>query len=310
MDPLCFVLMPFGQKEDRLGRKIDFDKVYNLLIKPAIIQCGIQPLRADEELILGNIHKPMFERLVLCDYAIADLTSLNPNVFYELGLRHAIKPYSTIPISAFDSPLPFDVHSERTLGYHLDEEGKLSNIVEDTQNLIKLLQDSKNKHVIDSPVFQLLDGWQVSHSLSHEKTDVFREKVDYEKSIKDQISAARSESAEAIDAVYDKIKPIKDNSAGMVIDLFLSYRNVKAYQRMIDIYEEMDKPLKKLKMIKEQLAFAYNRKGEEIFAASENEKDAAGKNKLKKEAISEKKKALEILEKIIEEYGVIRKQAV
>src|SRR5947208_13155732 len=42
------------------------------------------------------IHKPMFERLVLCEYAVADLTTANANVFYELGVRHAIRPRSTV----------------------------------------------------------------------------------------------------------------------------------------------------------------------------------------------------------------------
>jgi hypothetical protein len=44
----------------------------------------------------GIIHKPMFERLILCEYAIADLTTANANVFYELGVIHAVRPWSTV----------------------------------------------------------------------------------------------------------------------------------------------------------------------------------------------------------------------
>ena len=109
MKPLCFVLMPFGIKTDSLGRQVDFNHIYDALIKKAIEKCDLEPIRADEELLGGTIHKPMYERLVLCDYAIADLTSLNANVFYELGLRHAIKAHTTIPIFAFDADLPFDL---------------------------------------------------------------------------------------------------------------------------------------------------------------------------------------------------------
>ena len=75
--PLCFVLMPFGQKPSVGGAMIDFDAVYLELIKPAIDAAGLTPLRADEERAGGIIHKPMFERLILCDYAIADLTTAN-----------------------------------------------------------------------------------------------------------------------------------------------------------------------------------------------------------------------------------------
>ena len=74
LKPLCFVVMPFGQKPDPGGRSdIDFDKIYNNAIKPGIIDCGMEPIRADEELTGGIIHKPMFERLLLCDYVLADI---------------------------------------------------------------------------------------------------------------------------------------------------------------------------------------------------------------------------------------------
>ncbi|MGD0362163.1 MAG: DUF4071 domain-containing protein, partial [Bryobacteraceae bacterium] len=98
MNALCFVLMPFGKKPDFSGAPIDFDAVYEKLIAPAIREAGLDPIRADEEVVGGIIHKPMFERLILCQYAVADLTTANANVFYELGVRHALRPYSTVPV--------------------------------------------------------------------------------------------------------------------------------------------------------------------------------------------------------------------
>src|SRR5215510_2057530 len=104
--PFCFVLMPFGQKRDITGTSINFDSIYQDLIAPSIEEAGLQPLRADEEMTGGIIHKPMFERLILCEYAIADLTTANANVFYELGLRHAIRPRSTVLLFAEGNRLP------------------------------------------------------------------------------------------------------------------------------------------------------------------------------------------------------------
>src|SRR3984893_11932669 len=98
--PLCFVLMPFGQKTDAVGVMVDFDAVYRDLIMPAIEEAGMEPLRADEEMTGGIIHKPMFERLILCEYAVADLTTANANVFYELGVRHAVRPATTMLLFA------------------------------------------------------------------------------------------------------------------------------------------------------------------------------------------------------------------
>ena len=74
--------------------------MYQELIKPAIEDAELEPLRADEEMTGGIIHKPMFERLLLCEYAVADLTTANANVFYELGIRHAVRDWSTVMIFA------------------------------------------------------------------------------------------------------------------------------------------------------------------------------------------------------------------
>lgn len=278
MKPLCFVLMPFGIKTDSLGRQVDFNHIYDVLIKKAIEECGLEPIRADEELLGGTIHKPMYERLVLCDYAIADLTSLNANVFYELGLRHAIKAHTTIPIFAFDADLPFDLKMQRTLPYKLDKQGKLEDIEATMKMLVSHLNATKGQGNVDSPVFQLIDGWKVSHNLSHEKTDAFRAQAVYENDVKDDLFKARNEGKDAVIAMYEKLKPINEKSVGVIIDLFISLRGVKAWDEMIACYEEMDAPLQKIKMVQEQLGFAYNRNG-----ASEEAK--------------------RVLEGVIEEYG-------
>src|SRR5882672_2572216 len=116
--------MPFGKKPDAAGRIVDFDRVYADLIAPAITAANLEPLRADEEMTGGIIHKPMYERLILCEYAVADLTTANANVFYELGLRHAVRAWSTVMIFALGgSQLPFDVAPLRALPYKLTPGG-------------------------------------------------------------------------------------------------------------------------------------------------------------------------------------------
>src|SRR6516162_2590001 len=121
--PLCFVLMPFGRKPDADGRIIDFDAVYEQFIKPAIEAAELESIRADEERVGGIIHKPMFERLILCEFAVADLTTANANVFYELGVRHAVRPASTVLLFSGNSRLPFDVDLLRALPYWLTSAG-------------------------------------------------------------------------------------------------------------------------------------------------------------------------------------------
>jgi len=81
-------------------------------------------VRADEEHVGGIIHKPMFERLVLCEYAVADLSTANANVHYELGIRHAVRPFSTVLTFAEGFRLPFDLGPMRGVHYRLDESGR------------------------------------------------------------------------------------------------------------------------------------------------------------------------------------------
>ena len=125
--PLCFVIMPFGTKPDpRTGIQVDFNDIYERGIRPGIEQAELTPLRADHEQSGGTIHSIMFERLLLCDYAIADLTTANANVFYELGIRHAARPSTTLPIMSDSTLPPFDLNMLRCLPYHLEEDGTLT----------------------------------------------------------------------------------------------------------------------------------------------------------------------------------------
>ena len=106
--------MPFGQKSDlKNGVVVDFDQIYNETIKPTIEQCGLEARRGDEERTGGIIHNAMVARLLLSEFVVADPTLTNANVFYELRVRHAAKPFTTVPIlanvstlSGYSIPLP------------------------------------------------------------------------------------------------------------------------------------------------------------------------------------------------------------
>jgi tetratricopeptide (TPR) repeat protein len=254
--------MPFGKKPDVMGSMIDFDAVYKELIAPAIEQAGLEALRADEEVAGGIIHKPMFERLILCEYAVADLTTANANVFYELGLRHAIRPWSTVLLFAEGGRLPFDVGLLRALPYKLTPEGTPANAEEVKIALVKLLDEAhktaQERPFTDSPVFQLVEGFP---EIDHTKTDVFRDRVQYSAAIKAKLADARGRGADALRDLEKELGDIKDLESGVCVDLFLSYRDKKAWQDMVDLVKKMPRPLAATVMVQEQLAFALNRMG-------------------------------------------------
>jgi tetratricopeptide (TPR) repeat protein len=104
-----------------------------------------------------------------------------------------------------------------------------------------------------------LPRWEIDHT----KTDVFRQSVDYSKRYKDRLSAAVKRGPEAVEAIASEkaLEDLIEVEAGIVVDLFLSLRDVKAYEPMIRLYERMPGPLQQAKMMREQYGFALNRIG-------------------------------------------------
>jgi len=265
MKPFCFVLMPFGSKPDDQGRIIDFDAIYQEIIAPAVDKANLDGIRADEEHVGGAIHKPMFERLMLCEYAIADLTIANPNVYYELGIRHAMRPRSTVLLNASGTRLPFDLAIARATPYELGTDGRPTNAAEAAARITEQLVKLGEITTADSPIFQLVDGLKPV-DIAHLSTDVFRERALYSTDIKNRLKAARDLKGQAGRDALDKmiatdvdLRHLATVDAGIVVDLLISYRAVDGYQQMVDVYERAAPELKHVTIMQEQYAFALNR---------------------------------------------------
>jgi hypothetical protein len=118
MTDQCFVVMPFGA--DGSKDKDHYDKVYEHIIVRALRGVGIECTRADRMVSNGEITTQVLERLRDSDLVIADLSGKNPNVFYELGYRHALnKPF--IMVSDDPTRLPFNVRTWATVHYSLTD---------------------------------------------------------------------------------------------------------------------------------------------------------------------------------------------
>jgi tetratricopeptide (TPR) repeat protein len=120
----AFVVMPFGKKTAADGTVIDFDAVYRELLAPAINAAGLAPHRADADRRGGSIHLDMFQDLLLAEFVVADVTLDNPNVWYEIGVRHALRAGGAVLTYALRDRLPFDIAGQRMQRYTL-KEGKL-----------------------------------------------------------------------------------------------------------------------------------------------------------------------------------------
>lgn len=161
--PTCFVVMGFGKKTDfETGKVFDLDKSYRNMIKPAVEAAGLVCIRADEIVHSGLIDVPMYEQLLNADVVVADLSTSNKNAFYELGVRHALRPFTTIIIAEDGiKTFPFDVNHIAVRQYHhLGEDIGFDEVM----RFRKLLTDAivsiqeKNPHDKDSPVYTFING--------------------------------------------------------------------------------------------------------------------------------------------------------
>jgi hypothetical protein len=258
--------MPFGRKAHGGNRLVDFDAVYEQILAPAAVAAGLEVIRADQEQVGGTIHKPMYERLMLSDFAIADVTGANPNVYYELGIRHALRPRTTVMVFAEGTTLPFDVASQRGLPYRMDDAGNLTDIAGDVQRVTERLRAAYADTHDDSPLFQLIDGMP-RHEIDHIKTDVFRDRVAVAQDYKKRLTEARAKGVDAVRAIAadPNLQDLRSVEAGIVVDLMLSFRavgNADGCREMVALHSRMPPELQKARMIREQLGFALNRIGE------------------------------------------------
>lgn len=298
--PLCFIASPFGTKASptQPGSVVHFDEVWRGL-KPILTAAGLEPVRADEELIGGFIHRPMYERLVVAEYVVADLTFSNANVAYEVGIRHGASHGTTLLICAAKHipQLPFDLKGMRVIPYEVQDDGSLTPpAIEALGKAIteRIAAIHRGELPLDNPIVQVT-GLGPGSPTSHEKTDVFLLRMRYVSTVTERISdaIALQDTAQAV-AQLDAVRAEVLQTPGVVaqlhtvlLALFLGYREKESYAQMVSMYSSFPPELQRTPVAREQLAFAYNRLAE-----------AAAKKGDKAEATKLRAKALEVVQKI------------
>ncbi|HZG24016.1 MAG TPA: tetratricopeptide repeat-containing protein, partial [Chitinophagaceae bacterium] len=141
----AFIVRPFGTKQG-----VDFDKVERELIQPALKKAGIAGSTTAAIMEQGNIREDMFSLLLTADLVVADLSIHNANVFYELGIRHALRDKRTFLIRCSMDEIPFDLKTDRYLSYDAADPAAS---VEVLMNGLKATAWSDRQ---DSPVFYML----------------------------------------------------------------------------------------------------------------------------------------------------------
>lgn len=150
----CFVIMPFGEKLDSDGKVIDFDAIYDVLIKDTVEAIGIHCMRCDRIDQTGWIHGKMFRHVYDAQVAVVDITTLNPNVFYELGVRHALNRCTTLLLRQKGTAIPFNIQGFDTIEYDI---GNLRSVKAATEKITESIKNGLRTKQTDSPVHEVLD---------------------------------------------------------------------------------------------------------------------------------------------------------
>jgi len=197
MDKICFVIMGYGKKTDpTLGKTFDLDVTYNNIIKPAVESAGFMCVRGDEILESGIIDKSMYALLIHADLVIADITTYNPNAIYELGIRHAAKPFSTIIMKEKDGNIPFDISHNKTFIYsHMGEDIGVTETKRCINALKKLIVEVDKAKETDSPLFHHIRGVQPYTLPLDEYIQIIKDLANKEKSIFALVEKAKFEMA-------------------------------------------------------------------------------------------------------------------
>jgi hypothetical protein len=161
---VCFVIAPIGEPESETRKRSD--QVLKHVIRPAAEKCGYTAVRADEISEPGLITSQVIQRVVNDDLVIADLTERNPNVFYELAIRHAIRK-PLVQVIRKGETLPFDIAGMRTIPVdHHD----LDSVEEARSEVVRQIQTFEKPNAkIDTPITVSLELQQLRQSENPEQ---------------------------------------------------------------------------------------------------------------------------------------------
>ena len=132
--------MPFGNASPEQKKR--FDGVYKGIIVPAVREAGYEPVREDISATPGSIPKSIVTKLAEAEMVVADLTNINPNVFYELGIRHVFSKAGTVLIMNKGERIPFDNASYRVIQYT----NELADLDDIHQHIVTAIKNRENNN--------------------------------------------------------------------------------------------------------------------------------------------------------------------
>jgi hypothetical protein len=259
-----FIVRPFGKKRVAIAEgqsvEVDFDAIDQALIKPALAANGLGGETTEVIAAAGNIRVDMFEMLITYDLVIADISIDNANVFYELGIRHGLRPKGTI-LLRFSTPgkdTPFDLKTDRYIAYDRNDPGAAVALL--TQSIKETVLSMRESGRPDSPVFGLLPALSPPDPASLEVVPrSFQEAVE-------QAEAQTSDGATTLALLGDEARRVRWGREGLRL-VGRAQRRLSAFEAARETWEAVSKDLSDDIEANLMLATIYQRLGNNVMAS-------------------------------------------
>ncbi len=147
----CFFISPIGEEGSDVRKRAD--GVLNFVVRKAATELGLETVRADHISKPGHITLQVIEHVMQAGAVVADLTGLNPNVFYELAIRHAVKK-PVVLMAEKGTKLPFDIAQMRTIFIDSTDLGSAD---ECRSAIVNHMRESLKDPAADSPMATVVD---------------------------------------------------------------------------------------------------------------------------------------------------------
>src|SRR5262245_11485499 len=264
--PICFMIMPYSTKPavapsgTESPDKVNFDRLWDAALRPAIDKAGYEPIRANED-IGALIITEMIERLAISDLVLADVSIPNGNVYYEVGIRHAAQKHGCILTAASWSKPLFDIDQMRQIRYPLPAESisdqTAAEIIDVVAKAIPVMAAG------ESPFYQVFPKYP---DYDPQRATAFKRALEELSKFQAEIIAARSARGDecrvrALDLRqrYYTGGPIQRVVA---IELLYTLRDCTDWRTTIDFIDTLPEDLRSSPLVKEQRALALSKSGD------------------------------------------------
>jgi hypothetical protein len=259
------VSIPFGVKIDADGRHLDFDFLYNAVLQPAVRELDIECRRLDEFSPAAIWHRTLFTALISSDLMIADISTDNANVLYELGVRHALKRGRTVLISAAGKRLPWNISYVQALWYEPDQAGRLTGepAARFHDALQASIRQSKRAAISDSPIYEFFPDLEVilpaelESERRQRRAPPTRARRDFARSVVESPALAIGQVRKS----EEQVRAAPEADPIEYVTLLKKYRDLSEWDRVIALAEDVPVAVAASPEVRQLLALAMNRRG-------------------------------------------------